>query len=126
MRVLVDTSVWVAHFKRRDERLVALLEAGLVVTHPYVIVEVACGTPPRRAEVVTLLSRLESVRVATPDELLKTIDQRALSGRGIGFVDLSLLASTLLSAGARLWTLDKRLQAVAVELGTAWAAPAAP
>lgn len=65
MNVLVDTSVWVAHFKQRDERLVALLEAGLVVCHPHVVVEVACGTPPSRRAVIALLSDLESVPVAT-------------------------------------------------------------
>ncbi len=120
MNVLVDTSVWVGHFRQGDARLVALLQTGRVVCHPYVVVEVACGTPPRRSDIVDLLSALESVAVATPDELLALIQRRALFGRGCGFVDLSLLASTLLSRQPLLWTLDKRLEALAAELGRAY------
>ena len=119
MNVLVDTSIWVGHFKQRDERLVALLEAGLVVCHPYVVVEVACGTPPRRTEIIGMLRELESVQVATPAELIELLQRRALFGRGCGFVDVSLLASVLLSDQTLLWTLDKRLEAVAAELGRA-------
>lgn len=120
MKVLVDTSVWVRHFKQRDEQLVALLQAGWVVGHPHVVVEVACGTPPHRSEVIKMLRELESVPVATADELLTLLEQRALSGRGCGFVDVSLLASALLSDQTLLWTLDKRLEAVATELGRAY------
>lgn len=120
MNVLVDTSVWVAHFKQRDEQLVALLEAGLVVCHPYVVAEVACGTPPRRAEIIGMLRELECVQVATPDELIELLQRRALFGRGCGFVDISLLASLLLSDQTLLWTLDKRLEAVAAGLGRAY------
>lgn len=120
MKVLVDTSVWVGHFKQRDERLVALLEAGLVVCHPYALVEVACGTPPHRTEIIDMLRELESVQVATPDELIELLQRRALFGRGCGFVDVSLLASALLSDQTLLWTLDKRLEAVAAELGRAY------
>jgi len=120
MMVLVDTSVWVGHFKRRDERLVALLEAGRVLCHPCVVVEVACGTPPRRREIIGLLRAMQSVPVATADELLALLDRRSLAGRGCGFIDISLLASTLLSHQTLLWTLDKRLETVAVELGRAY------
>ena len=117
MNVLVDTSVWVSHFKQRDGRLVALLEAGLVVCHPYVVVEVACGTPPRRSDIIDMLGELESVSIASPGELLALIQRRALFGLGCGFVDVSLLASALLSDQTLLWTLDKRLETVATELG---------
>ncbi len=120
MNVLVDTSVWVDHFKQRDEQLVALLEAGQVVCHPYVVVEVACGTPPRRAELIGLLRELESTPVATPEELLELLQRRALFGKGCGFVDLGLLASVLLSNQALLWTRDKRLGALAAECGRAY------
>ena len=120
MNVLVDTSVWVGHFKQRNDRLVALLDAGLVVCHPYVVVEVACGTPPSRQAVIGLLAELEQLPVATPEELLELIERRALSGRGCGFVDVSLLASALLGNEVAVWTLDKRLEAVALELGRAW------
>lgn len=117
MSVLVDTSVWVAHFKRANEQLIALLDAGLVVCHPHVIVEVACGTPPNRRAVIALLAQLESVPVATHNELLEFVERHALGNRGCGFVDVSLLASTLLSEKTMLWTLDKRLETVAAKLG---------
>jgi predicted nucleic acid-binding protein len=120
MNVLVDTSVWVGHFKQRNERLVTLLEAGMVVCHPYVVVEVACGTPPGRQAIIEMLAELESVPVATPDELRTFIEHRALFGRGCGFVDISLLASALLRDQSRVWTMDKRLETVAAELGRAW------
>lgn len=123
MNILVDTSVWVGHFKQRNDRLVALLEAGLVVCHPYVVVEVACGTPPRRQSVIELLHELESVPVATSQEVLALIEQRGLHGRGCGFVDMSLLASALLGARTQLWTLDKRLQTLALELRLAYLPP---
>lgn len=120
MSVLVDTSVWVAHFRQRNEQLVALLEAGLVVCHPYVVVEVACGTPPRRQAVVELLGQLEALPLASPEEVLTLIEQRQLYGKGGGLVDISLLASSLLSGQARLWTLDRRLATLADELNLAY------
>jgi predicted nucleic acid-binding protein len=116
VNVLVDTSVWIGHFKQRNEHLVALLESGRVVCHPYVVVEVACGTPPNRRAIITLLAELESVPVATPDEVLEMTERRNLYGRGCGFVDMSLLAATLLSKDALIWTMDKRLDSVASEL----------
>ena len=125
MKVLVDTSVWVGHFKQRDQQLVALLQAGLVTCHPYVVLEVTCGSPPRRRDVIDMLRELESAQVATVDELLAFIQQRALFGRGCGYVDVSLLASALLSDQTLLWTLDKRLGAVAAELGRAYRPPLA-
>lgn len=120
MKVLVDTSVWVRHFKERDEQLVALLVAGVVVCHPYVVVEIACGTPPRRRAVIDMLGELETVPVATTDELTVLLQRRSLFGRGCGFVALGLVASALLSGQTLLWTLDKRLEAVATELGHAF------
>lgn len=116
MNVLVDTSVWIGHFKQRNAHLVALLESGMVVCHPDVVVEVACGTPPNRRAIITLLAELDSVPVATPDEVLDMTERRNLYGRGCGLVDMSLLASTLLSENALIWTMDKRLDSVASEL----------
>ena len=120
MKVLVDTSVWVGHFKQRNERLVALLEAGVVICHPYVVVEVACGTPPSRRAIVAMLGELDYAPVATTHEVLQMIERRSLFGRGCGFVDMSLLASTLLSDQALIWTLDKRLESVADALNRAY------
>lgn len=124
MKVLVDTSVWVAHFKRRNNALVALLHGGRVVCHPYVLLEVACGTPPDRAEVLPLLCALEQAPLASTDEILALLERRALYGKGCGLVDVGLLAATLLHPATTLWTLDKRLHALAAELQLAYAPPA--
>lgn len=120
MFVLVDSSVWVAHFKQRNPRLVMLLEAGLVIFHPYVVLELACGTPPKRREIITMLGDLEAAPVATCEELLHFIDIRQLQGRGCGMVDVALLASALIREGTLLWTLDKRLHVLATELKCAY------
>jgi len=120
VKVLVDTSVWVAHFKQRNEPLVALLHGGWVVCHPHVVVEVACGTPPQRHQIITMLGELETSPVATAGELLALLEQKAIFGRGCAFVDLSLLASALLGQQTLLWTLDKRLNAIAGEMGLAY------
>ncbi|MFW9620600.1 MAG: type II toxin-antitoxin system VapC family toxin [Macromonas sp.] len=117
MNVLVDTSVWVGHFKQRNHQLVALLETGLVICHPYVVLEVACGTPPNRHTAVKLLQELEHAPVATGQEVMALLDNRQLYGRGCGFVDMHLLTSALLGERTQLWTLDKRLATLADELG---------
>lgn len=120
MNVLVDTSVWVGHFKLRNDHLVALLESDRVVCHPYVVMEVACGTPPSRQAIIAMLAELESMPTATPDEVLLLIERRNLYGRGCGLVDLSLLAAALLEGQTLVWTLDKRLAAIAAELNLAY------
>lgn len=123
MRVLVDTSVWVAHFRQRDAHLVTLLERGLVLCHPHVVVEVACGTPAARNAIVSMMATLDSVPVAHQAELLAFIERRRLFGRGCGFVDMSLLAAAFLSDQAHIWTHDRRLAALADELGRGYSPP---
>ena len=120
MNVLVDTSVWVAHFRQRDEHLVTLLNEGLVLCHPYVVTEIACGTPPDRREVIQILSDLDTTTVATQEEVLELIERHALFGKGCGLVDLSLLASALLTGHTLLWTLDARLLKLAIVLSRAY------
>ena len=122
MNILVDTSVWVGHFKQRNERLASLLEEGMVVCHPYVVAEVACVTPPNRRAIIALLAELESTPLATPDEILELIERRSLYGLRCGFVDMSLLASALLSDQTLVWTLDKRLESMATGLNRAYRA----
>jgi predicted nucleic acid-binding protein len=114
--ILVDTSVWVRHLREGDARLAALLERAEVLTHRWVVGEVACGRLTDRAAVLGLLRALPAAAVASDDEALALIERRALAGRGIGWVDVHLLASALLSH-APIWTLDRRLEAVAAELG---------
>ena len=114
MNVLVDSSVWVGHFKQRNDHLVALLEEGAVI---YIVGELACGTPPNRKNIIELLSEQESAPVATQDEFLSMMDARQLYGRGCGYVDMCLLASALLSEKSLVWTLDKRFELLAAEVG---------
>lgn len=120
MNVLVDTSVWVGHFKQKNQHLVALLEDGMVVCHPYVVAEIACGSPPNRRAIISLLAELESAPVATQTELLAMVESQRLYGCGCGLVDMSLLAAALLGNRALLWTMDKRLDQVASELNMAY------
>ncbi len=118
--ILVDTSVWVDHLRSGSEALTAALMAGRVLAHPFVIGELACGTLQNRREVLDLLGRLPSVPTATHAEALAFIERRALMGRGIGFIDVHLLASVALAAPAHLWTRDRRLAAIATELDLAY------
>lgn len=120
MNVLVDSSVWVGHFKQRNEHLAHLLEQGLVICHPYVVAEIACGTPPDRKAIISMLADLESAPVATQDELLTMMNTRQLFGRGCGFVDMSLLASALISEKLRIWTVDRRFELIANALSVAY------
>jgi len=116
--MLVDTSVWVRHLREGDAHLAVALDRAEVWTHPWVIGELACGRLSDRATVLELLRALPSTPVASVDEALALVERRALMGRGIGWVDVQLLASALL-AGVPIWTLDRRLAAVAAELGVA-------
>jgi predicted nucleic acid-binding protein len=115
--ILVDTSVWVDHLRRGDAALAAALDAGSVCIHPLVLGELACGTLHNRREVLDLLARLPAAPVATDPEALEFIEGRRLMGRGIGYIDVHLLASVALSGDFRLWTRDRRLAAVSAELG---------
>ena len=113
--ILADTSVWVDHLRVGEPRLADALDAAAVCIHPFVIGELACGGIRKRREVLDLLAALPSVPVATDSEVLAFIERRSLMGRGVGYVDVHLLASAVLSAGM-LWTRDRRLAALAMEL----------
>lgn len=118
--ILVDTSVWVDHLRRRNANLAVLLERGEVLVHPFVIGEIACGSLTQRRLTLDLLQHLPAAAVAEPDEAPGFIELRGLHGKGIGYVDIHLLASTALTSGSRLWSRDKRLAAAAGELGLAY------
>lgn len=114
--ILVDTSIWVDHFRTGDRVLGRLLEGGQVLHHPWVTGEVALGHLVRRQEILGLLGSLPAATVAEPGEVLVFVERHQLFGRGIGYVDVQLLAAARL-AGATIWTRDKRLAAVATLLG---------
>ena len=118
--MLVDTSVWIDHFRQGDAALTTALEAGQVWMHSFVLGELACGNLRSRVEVLSLLQALRPMPLSTDKEVLFFIDQHELMGRGIGYVDVHLLASARLG-GTLLWTRDKRLHAVAAEMGLAHA-----
>ncbi len=122
MIVLVDTSVWVDHLRRRDRALETVLENGEVAVHPVVVGELACGNLPDRALVFQLLSELPAAPLASNPEVLALIERRRLMGKGLGFIDAHLLASALLAApdAMLLWTRDTALDGVAAQLGLAF------
>lgn len=113
---LVDTSVWVDHLRAGNRTLVSLLQDAEVLTHPFVIGELACGQMRNRREILTLLGTLPGAHVAEHDEVVAFVEEHRLFGRGIGWIDAHLLASALLSH-ARLITLDRRLSSLAARVG---------
>jgi hypothetical protein len=119
--ILVDTSVWVDHLRAGDEGLSALLDAGHVLTHPFVAGELALGHLRQPELVLHMLANLPQATVATDAEVLQFIGRHALSGTGIGYVDAHLLAAVRLTAAASIWTRDKILLGVAKRLDLATA-----
>ena len=116
MNVLVDASVWIDHLHRSDPGLVALLHASEVVMHSAVFGELACGTLPNRRTLLSLLSALPPAAEVSPGEALRLIEQNRLWGKGLGWTDVLLIGSTLLSS-ASLWTRDRPLLRAAKQLG---------
>ena len=114
--ILVDTSVWIDHLRWGSPRLVQLLEAEQVLCHPFIVGGLACGNLRHRTEVISLLSELPVATIAMHEEALTFLEARRLKGRGLGYVDLHLLASSSLDRVA-LWTLDKPLALIAASLG---------
>lgn len=115
--ILVDTSVWVDHLRVGNSDLRGLLESGRVLTHPFILGELALGSLQQRATILEALQGLPKAKVADDIEVLRFIDQHRLFGIGIGYIDTHLLAAVRLSPGATIWTLDKRLLAAANQLG---------
>jgi predicted nucleic acid-binding protein len=117
--ILVDTSIWIDHLRTGDEALVGALEEGDVVTHPFVIGELACGNIRNRTDILRLLEDLPRARGATHDEVMAMAERRQLMGIGIGYVDAHLLASAALTPSTTLWTRDRKLLGAAQRLGLA-------
>lgn len=114
--ILVDSSVWIDHIRIPDELLATLLARHEVVSHPFVIGEIALGNIRNRGIVLAALEKLPSAEFATEDDVLRLIEQHRLYGRGIGYVDAHLLAAARLTPATSLWTRDRRLRDMAVEL----------
>ena len=113
--ILVDTSIWISHFRKGNSHLGKLLLDELVVCHPFVIGELACGHIKNRIEIISLLKALPKAEAVENDEILYFIEHRKLMGLGIGLIDAHLLASSLLT-NTLLWTADKQLSTVAAKL----------
>jgi hypothetical protein len=117
--VLVDTSVWVEHLRHGHYGLGSLLDAGEVVCHPFIIGELACGFIENRKEIFSLLRSLPPAVEVAQDEAMAFLERHRLMGRGLGWVDVHLMASAILS-GTSLWTLDKKLKLESLRLGIAY------
>lgn len=115
--ILVDTSVWIDHLRHGDVELTRLLNTDHVLTHRFVIGELALGNLQNRNTILSTLQNLPQVTVASNEEALHFIETHALFGTGIGYVDAHLLAAVCLSPGTLLWTRDKRLLAESIRLG---------
>jgi len=115
--ILVDTSVWIDHLNKGLPQLAEALNNEEVLSHPFVIGELACGQIRMRREILGLLSNLPGSLVATDEEALALIELHRLMGTGMSYADVHVLASAMLTNGARIWTRDKRLAAIATMLG---------
>jgi predicted nucleic acid-binding protein len=119
--ILVDTSVWVAHFRKSNATFQSLLANDQILSHPLVIIELACGSPPSpRSKTLDYLKKLQQATVATTHETLEFIEKHQLYESGCGAIDVSLLTSTLLSGNTLIWTLDKHLESLATKLGISY------
>ena len=119
--ILVDTSVWVSHFRKSNLSLVYLLTNDQVQCHPLVILEIACGSPPApRHKTLEYLDKLQTAKTATNREIMTLIDAHHLQDSGCGAIDMSLLASALITENAKIWTQDKNFEALAKRLGVSF------
>lgn len=114
--LLVDTSVWIKHLRSGTAGLEQLLNDGQVVCHPFIIGELACGNLKNRDHILSLLDTLPSAQLADHEEVMHFIETNRLMGKGLGYIDIHLLTSAVLTS-VPLWTLDKRLSKSAVMLG---------
>jgi len=114
--VLVDTSVWVSHLHKGNTGLETLLNDGEVVCHPFIVGELACGNLKNRSEILSLLRALPMAAQAEHEEVMQFVENYRLMGKGLGYIDMHLLASALLTK-VQLWTLDRKLKCVSLELG---------
>ncbi len=118
--ILVDSSVWIDHFRRASVELASLLASRVVMIHPFVVGELACGQLPRREAVIAALAELPSAPMVPHGEVLAYVERHRLMSRGIGWVDMHLLASATVAGRVALWSRDRRLRAAAAERGVGY------
>ena len=114
--VLVDTSIWISHLRDGNVGLEVLLNDGSVICHPFIVGELACGHLKNRSEILSLLQALPMATNADNEEVMRFIENYHLMGKGLGYIDMHLLASAILSK-IPLWTFDKKLQEVSDKMG---------
>jgi predicted nucleic acid-binding protein len=114
--ILADTSIWVDHLALGDETMASLLDAEAILMHPFIAGEIALGSLPRRAEILSSLAKLPKAVVADTAEVLFFIERNKIFGAGVGYVDAHLLVAATLTPDVRLWTRDKKLRTVAERL----------
>ena len=117
--ILVDTSVWIKHLREGDQNLTQLLEQGLVACHPYIIGELACGGIKNRYEIITLLNDLPSTDLLDHSDIMEFIENRKIMNKGIGYIDVHLLGSALVS-DTPIWSFDKALSKIAFQLSVGY------
>lgn len=120
MSVLLDTSVWIRHFRTSNLRVVQLLESESVVSHEYVVAEIACGSLKSREVTLGHLKELITLPTVSTQDVLLFIETNKLYSRGIGLIDAHLLASTLIVPDTQIWTTDKSLESIARDMGVAY------
>jgi len=113
--ILVDTSVWIDHFRQKNDNLTSLLYRGTVQIHEFIIGELAIGNLKNRNPILDLLESVPKLKKLSHDEFMFFVDKYSLFGRGVGFVDIHLLAATKM-ANIKIWTLDKNLLKIAEEM----------
>jgi predicted nucleic acid-binding protein len=114
--ILADTSVWIDYLRAGGARMAERLDAGEIATHPFVIGEISLGSLRHRATIMDDLAQLPRVKAATDEEVASFVEMHTIYGRGVGWVDVHLLAAVRLTPGCTLWTRDRSLGAVAADL----------
>lgn len=115
--IVVDTSIWIDHFRYGDKELKKIIEDDRLLCHPFVIGELALGSLRERDAVIAFLTSQREAVVATHAEVMTVIERHSIFSMGIGYTDAHLLTSTLLDRRSSLWTRDKRLAAAALKVG---------
>ncbi|BDS05023.1 twitching motility protein PilT [Oceaniferula spumae] len=117
--IIADTSIWIHHFRKSNAQFCQLLSGGQIAMHPFILGELSCGNLPARTSTLKDLDSLPVAAACLEREVRELIESRQLMGRGIGYIDAHLLASSLIS-DFQLWTRDKRLHETAVMLGCSY------